>query len=243
MSMEGAAWSSLWSSMRSDKSSNGISKDTPRRTLAFAKPYRGRLAVFVVLSVASAILAVATPVLAGQVVDAIVARSDVQIVINLALLIALVAVLDAGFSLVIRWISANLGESVILDLRTSVFDHVQRMPIAFFTRTRTGALVSRLNNDVIGAQQAFSRNPVRNCQQRRGAGPDADRDAGQVLAGHRAGPGAAAHLPDPGPALRLPAGGNAPGGRQPQRGHEHADDRAVLRAGRHPGQAVRPAGR
>ncbi len=156
MSMEGAAWSSLWSSMRSDKSSNGISKDTPRRTLAFAKPYRGRLAVFVVLSVASAILAVATPVLAGQVVDAIVARSDVQIVINLALLIALVAVLDAGFSLVIRWISANLGESVILDLRTSVFNHVQRMPIAFFTRTRTGALVSRLNNDVIGAQQAFS---------------------------------------------------------------------------------------
>lgn len=156
MSMEGAAWSSLWSTMRSDKSSSGISKDTPRRTLAFAKPYRGRLAVFVVLSVASAILAVATPVLAGQVVDAIVARSNVQIVINLALLIALVAVLDAGFSLVIRWISANLGESVILDLRTSVFDHVQRMPIAFFTRTRTGALVSRLNNDVIGAQQAFS---------------------------------------------------------------------------------------
>lgn len=156
MSMEGAAWSSLWSSMRSDKSSNGISKETPRRTLAFARPYSGRLAVFVVLSVASAILAVATPVLAGQVVDAIVARSDVQIVINLALLIALVALLDAGFSLVIRWISANLGESVILDLRTSVFNHVQKMPIAFFTRTRTGALVSRLNNDVIGAQQAFS---------------------------------------------------------------------------------------
>ncbi|MFI5086051.1 MAG: ABC transporter ATP-binding protein, partial [Actinomycetales bacterium] len=156
MSMEGAAWGSLWSSMRSDKSSKGISKDTPRRTLAFAKPYSGRLAVFVVLSVASAILAVATPVLAGHVVDAIVARSDVQVVINLALLIALVAVLDAGFSLVIRWISANLGESVILDLRTSVFNHVQKMPIAFFTRTRTGALVSRLNSDVIGAQQAFS---------------------------------------------------------------------------------------
>ncbi|MCZ2402610.1 ABC transporter ATP-binding protein [Paenarthrobacter sp. Z7-10] len=156
MSMEGAAWSSLWSTMRSDKSGNGISKDTPRRTLAFAKPYRGRLALFVVLSVISAVLAVATPVLAGRVVDAIVARSDVQVVINLALLIALVAVLDAGFSLVIRWISANLGEGVILDLRTSVFNHVQKMPIAFFTRTRTGALVSRLNNDVIGAQQAFS---------------------------------------------------------------------------------------
>ncbi|MBG0739692.1 ABC transporter ATP-binding protein [Paeniglutamicibacter antarcticus] len=156
MSMEGAAWSSLWSSMRSDKSGSGISKDTPKRTLAFARPYSGRLVVFVVLSVASAILAVATPLFAGQVVDAIIARADVQVVINLALLIALVAVLDAGFSLVIRWISANLGEGVILDLRTAVFNHVQKMPIAFFTRTRTGALVSRLNNDVIGAQQAFS---------------------------------------------------------------------------------------
>ncbi|MCY0904814.1 ABC transporter ATP-binding protein [Arthrobacter sp. H14-L1] len=156
MSMEGAAWSSLWSSMRSDKSGSGISKDTPRRTLAFARPYSGRLVIFVLLSVASAVLAVATPLFAGRVVDAIIARSDVQVVINLALLIALVAVLDAGFSLVIRWISANLGEGVILDLRTAVFNHVQKMPIAFFTRTRTGALVSRLNNDVIGAQQAFS---------------------------------------------------------------------------------------
>lgn len=156
MSMEGAAWGSLWSSMRSDKGGSGISKGTPRRTLAFAKPYRGRLAVFVLLSVVSAVLGVATPVLAGQVVDAIVAHSDVRTVVGLALLIAGVALLDAGFSLVIRWISANLGESVILDLRTSVFDHVQQMPVAFFTRTRTGALVSRLNNDVIGAQQAFS---------------------------------------------------------------------------------------
>ncbi len=156
MSMEGAAWGSLWSSMRSDGAGGGIAKGTPRRTLAFAKPYSGRLAVFVVLSVASAVLAVATPLLAGQVVNAIVARSHVQVVINLALLIAAVAVLDAGFSLIIRWISASLGEQVILDLRTAVFDHVQRMPIAFFTRTRTGALVSRLNSDVIGAQQAFS---------------------------------------------------------------------------------------
>ncbi|ALE04963.1 ABC transporter [Arthrobacter sp. ERGS1:01] len=156
MSMEGAAWSSLWSTMRSDKSSSGISKDTLRRTIVFAKPYSRKLLVFVVLSVVSAALAVATPVLAGQVVDAIVAKSAVDVVVRLALLIALVAVLDAGLSLVIRWISANLGEGVILDLRTAVFDHVQRMPIAFFTRTRTGALVSRLNNDVIGAQQAFS---------------------------------------------------------------------------------------
>ncbi|WP_218712072.1 ABC transporter ATP-binding protein [Arthrobacter sp. BF1] len=156
MSMEGAAWSSLWSTMRSDKSNGAISKDTLRRTILFAKPYSRKLLVFVVLSVISAALAVATPVLAGQVVDAIVAKSAVDVVVRLAGLIAIVAVLDAGLSLVIRWISANLGEGVILDLRTAVFDHVQRMPIAFFTRTRTGALVSRLNNDVIGAQQAFS---------------------------------------------------------------------------------------
>ncbi|WP_104089007.1 ABC transporter ATP-binding protein [Arthrobacter sp. GMC3] len=156
MSMEGAAWSSLWSTMRSDKGDGGISKDTLRRTIQFAKPYSRKLLVFVLLSVVSAALAVATPVLAGQVVDAIVAKSAVDVVVKLAGLIALVALLDAGLSLVIRWISANLGEGVILDLRTAVFDHVQRMPIAFFTRTRTGALVSRLNNDVIGAQQAFS---------------------------------------------------------------------------------------
>lgn len=156
MSMEGAAWSSLWSTMRSDKSNAGISADTLRRTISFAKPYSRKLLIFVLLSVVSAALAVATPVLAGQVVDAIVAKSAVDVVVKLSLLIALVAVIDAGLSLVIRWISANLGEGVILDLRTAVFDHVQRMPIAFFTRTRTGALVSRLNNDVIGAQQAFS---------------------------------------------------------------------------------------
>jgi ABC-type multidrug transport system fused ATPase/permease subunit len=106
--------------------------------------------------VAGAALAVATPVLAGRVVDAIVAGSQPRVVVLLALVIAAVAVLDAAMGLVTRWLSASIGEGLILDLRTAVFDHVQRMPIAFFTRTRTGALVSRLNNDVIGAQRAFS---------------------------------------------------------------------------------------
>lgn len=156
MSMESAAWSSLWSTMRSEKGKSGISKETLRRTINFARPYRYKILIFAILSIISAALAVATPVLAGQVVDAIVAKTALETVINLSLLIALVAVLDAGLSLVIRWISANLGEGIILDLRTAVFDHVQRMPIAFFTRTRTGALVSRLNTDVIGAQQAFA---------------------------------------------------------------------------------------
>ncbi|MEL5954950.1 ABC transporter ATP-binding protein, partial [Streptomyces sp. CLV115] len=97
-----------------------------------------------------------TPVLAGRVVNAIVTGKESGTVTRLSLLIAVIAVAEAALGLFSRWLSANLGEGLILDLRTTVFDHVQRMPVAFFTRTRTGALVSRLNNDVIGAQRAFS---------------------------------------------------------------------------------------
>jgi ABC-type bacteriocin/lantibiotic exporter with double-glycine peptidase domain len=109
-----------------------------------------------VLSVVTAVLAVATPVLAGRVVDAIVRAAPISLVAGLATLIAVIALAEAGLGILTRWLSARIGEGLILDLRTAVFDHVQRMPIAFFTRTRTGALVSRLNNDVIGAQRAFS---------------------------------------------------------------------------------------
>ncbi|MER1996116.1 MAG: ABC transporter ATP-binding protein [Arthrobacter sp.] len=156
MSMEGAAWSSLYKISTAKGTDRKISRETLRRILAFASPYRRQLIGFLILSTGSAFLAVATPVLAGEVVNAIVAGSSVETVVWLAVLIALVAVADAGVSLATRWFSSRIGEQVILDLRTAVFDHVQRMPIAFFTRTRTGALVSRLNNDVIGAQQAFS---------------------------------------------------------------------------------------
>src|SRR5699024_1196363 len=93
----------------------------------------------------------------GDVVDAIVAGSNVNVVVRLALLIAGVALLEAALDVVSRWQSASLGERTIFDLRTAVFNHVQKMPIAFFTRARTGALVSRLNNDVIGAQTAIAR--------------------------------------------------------------------------------------
>ncbi len=98
-----------------------------------------------VLSVLTALLAVATPVLAGRVVDAIVSGGEESTVIRLAVLIALIALAEAALGLLGRWLSATLGEGLILDLRTAVFDHVQRMPVAFFTRTRTGALVSRLS--------------------------------------------------------------------------------------------------
>jgi len=156
MSMEGVAWSSLYKISSARDDARGISRASVKRIMTFAVPYRAKLLVFIGLSVVGAFLAVATPVLAGQVVDVIVARGEVGTIVRLAVVIALVAVADAGVSLVTRWYSARIGEGVILDLRTAVFDHVQKMPIAFFTRTRTGALVSRLNNDVIGAQQAFS---------------------------------------------------------------------------------------
>ena len=94
--------------------------------------------------------------LAGWVVDAIIDDGSEDRVLFLAGLIALVAVLDAAVGIAERWQSSRIGEGLILDLRRSVFGHVQRMPVAFFTRTRTGALVSRLNSDVIGAQRAFT---------------------------------------------------------------------------------------
>jgi ATP-binding cassette subfamily C protein len=156
MSMEGAAWSSLYRISTAKDRTNKFSKETLKRIVAFAVPYRVKLTLFILLSVGAAFLAVATPVLAGQVVDVIVADGSTRTVVWLAVVIALVAVADAAVSMATRWYSANIGEGVILDLRTAVFNHVQKMPIAFFTRTRTGALVSRLNNDVIGAQQAFS---------------------------------------------------------------------------------------
>ncbi len=156
MSMDRVAWSSLYNITRAKSGSQPFSKETLKRVLGFARPHRTRLIAFVLASIAGAFLAVATPVLAGRVVDTIIAGSDAGEVIWLAVLIAIVAVAEAGLGLLTRWLSSMIGEGVIVDLRTRVFDHVQRMPIAFFTRTRTGALVSRLNNDVIGAQSAFA---------------------------------------------------------------------------------------
>lgn len=156
MSMESTAWTQLYSVMNAQQERRPFDRVTLRRIGAFARPHRRRIALFVLLGVATALLAVATPVLAGRVVDAIVSHGDADAVVRLSLLIAVIAVLEAALGILGRRLSATLGEGLILDLRTAVFDHVQRMPVAFFTRTRTGALVSRLNNDVIGAQRAFS---------------------------------------------------------------------------------------
>ncbi|MEV7982816.1 ABC transporter ATP-binding protein [Streptomyces sp. NPDC086519] len=154
--METTAWMQLHSVMTAQQERRPFERATLRRIAAFARPHRAGIVRFVLLGVATALLAVATPVLAGHVVDAIVAGHDTGAVVRLSLLIALVAVVEAALGVLGRRLSATLGEGLILDLRTAVFDHVQRMPVAFFTRTRTGALVSRLNNDVIGAQRAFA---------------------------------------------------------------------------------------
>ncbi|WP_344012757.1 ABC transporter ATP-binding protein [Streptomyces thermospinosisporus] len=153
--METTAWTQLHSVLNAQER-RPLARVTLRRIGGFARPHRRRIALFVLLGSATALLAVATPLLAGSVVDTIVSGGDEQRVVRLALLIALIAVAEAALGILGRRLSASLGEDLILDLRTAVFDHVQRMPVAFFTRTRTGALVSRLNNDVIGAQRAFS---------------------------------------------------------------------------------------
>jgi ABC-type multidrug transport system fused ATPase/permease subunit len=140
-----------------------VKRGTVARVWGFARPYRGWLTAFLLLTVLSAGIGVATPVLAGQVVNEIVAGTDggnvaaaAAVVVGLALGIAALAVLEAVVGLVSRWFSSRIGEGLIVDLRKAVFEHVQQMPVAFFTRTRTGALVSRLNNDVIGAQSAIT---------------------------------------------------------------------------------------
>ncbi|MEU3027937.1 ABC transporter ATP-binding protein [Streptomyces incarnatus] len=156
MSMETTAWTQLHSVMNVQADRRPVARATLRRIAAFARPHRAGIIRFVLLGVLTALLAVATPVLAGHVVDAIVSGHDSGTVVRLSLLIALVALAEAGLGILGRRLSSTLGEGLILDLRTAVFDHVQGMPVAFFTRTRTGALVSRLNNDVIGAQRAFA---------------------------------------------------------------------------------------
>ena len=149
-------WRAMESAMRGSEPQQRITRATLRRVFSFARPHLGELIVFLVLSVIGAVLTVATPVIAGRIVDEITTDGSARSVVTLAIAIAVIAVAAAAFGMVARWESAKIGEGVILDLRRAVYGHVQRMPVAFFTRTRTGALVSRLNNDVIGAQRAFT---------------------------------------------------------------------------------------
>ncbi|MFC4495283.1 ABC transporter ATP-binding protein [Streptomyces ovatisporus] len=156
MSMESTAWHALYSSRFAQQERRPVSRAALLRIARFARGHRRPLIAFLVFSSILALLTVATPLLAGRVVNAIEDGAPARTVAVLAAVIAGIAVAEAATGLLTRRLSAGIGEGLIFDLRTAVYDHVQRLPVAFFTRTRTGALVSRLNNDVIGAQRAFS---------------------------------------------------------------------------------------
>src|SRR5450631_4358142 len=156
MSMH-AGWGMMRSLTRdSELGQRKLAPGTARRVIGYARPYRSQMIVFLVLVILDSALVVATPLLLGQIIDKGVMKGRSDVVIRLSLIIAVIAVLDGALTLVQRWYSSRIGEGLIFDLRTQVFTHVLKQPIAFFTRAQTGALVSRLNNDVIGAQQAFT---------------------------------------------------------------------------------------
>ena len=129
---------------------------TLKRIFSFALPYRKFLAIFIFTVIIDAILVVATPLLLRSLVDDGVIPGRPDVVTRLAAIVAALAIADAAFSMLGRWFSSRIGEGLIYDLRSQVFEHVQKQSIAFFTRTQTGSLISRINSDVIGAQQAFT---------------------------------------------------------------------------------------
>ncbi len=154
----GAGAGSLMRSFRRDESvtSQQLTPGIVRRILRFARPYRAKLSVFLVLIVIDALLGVANPLIYRAIIDDGIIPKNTDLIVDLFILLIVLAIADAGLSLWQRWISAQVGEGLIFDMRTQVFAHFQRMPISFFTRTQTGALVSRLNSDVTDAQQAFT---------------------------------------------------------------------------------------
>jgi ATP-binding cassette, subfamily B, bacterial len=149
---------SAWRHLRSDRSvvHNRIERGTVRRVLGFARPHRRLIGIFLVLTVVDAGLVVVTPLLAKHIIDDGIVAGDRGLITVLALAMAATALVSAALAVGVGWLSSRIGEGLIFDLRTQVFGHVQRQSLAFFTRTQTGALVSRLNNDVIGAQRAFT---------------------------------------------------------------------------------------
>ena len=159
MSMGGgpaAGWH-LMSSYRRDPSvtEKQLPPGTVKRIARFAAPYRRQLVAFLALVVVDAVIGASIPWIYGDIVREIQKHSHAAVV-ALAVALALLAVVSAVVNLANRWFSARIGEGLIYDMRSAVFTHIQRMPVAFFTRTQTGALISRINNDVLGAQQAFT---------------------------------------------------------------------------------------
>lgn len=155
--MSHAGWMAMRSLTRDDSvKDRKLAPGTARRVASYAQPFRREIGLFLVLVVIDSALVVATPLLLKELIDRGITPRDRGVVIELALVVAALAVVSGALTLVERWFSSRIGEGLIYSLRTEVFSHVLRQPIAFFTRAQTGALVSRLNSDVIGAQQAFT---------------------------------------------------------------------------------------
>jgi ATP-binding cassette subfamily B protein len=152
-----AGWMAL-RTLSSDQSVKNakLKPGTLKRIFAYAIPYKSVFALFLICLIADAVLTVATPLLLRELIDNGVIPKDRSIVTTMAVAVALLAIASALVNIVVRWISAKIGEGLIYDLRSQVFRHVQEQSIAFFTRTQTGALISRINSDVIGAQRAFT---------------------------------------------------------------------------------------
>jgi ATP-binding cassette, subfamily B, bacterial len=150
-----------WHAMRSFSRDRSITQQrikpgTIRRIMSYARPYRRELALFLIIVAFDAGITVAVPLLLRSLIDNGILPRDTGVVLAIGAAVVGLALFDAVLSIAQRWYSARIGEGLIYDLRTEVFQHVQRQPIAFFTRTQTGSLVSRLNSDVIGAQQALT---------------------------------------------------------------------------------------
>jgi ATP-binding cassette, subfamily B, bacterial len=152
-----AGWMAL-RTLSSDQSVKNakLKPGTLKRIFAYAIPYKSVFVLFLICLIADAVLTVATPLLLRELIDNGVIPKDRSIVTTMAVAVALLAIASALVNIVVRWISAKIGEGLIYDLRSQVFRHVQEQSIAFFTRTQTGALISRINSDVIGAQRAFT---------------------------------------------------------------------------------------
>jgi ATP-binding cassette subfamily B protein len=136
--------------------SQKLKPGTISRIISYGKPYKTQISIFLVTVIIEALLVISSPLLLRELIDKGVIPRDPGLVTKLALLVGLLAIFDAAFNIFGRWFSARIGEGLIYDLRSQVFAHIQRQSIAFFTRTQTGALISRINSDVMGAQQAFT---------------------------------------------------------------------------------------
>jgi ATP-binding cassette subfamily B protein len=155
--MPGNGWQ-MMASFRRDSSvtQEKLKPGTVKRIMGYARPYIRDLVLFLILNAVAAVIVVAGPLLMQAIIDRGILPKNTGLVIWLAVAVGVLALLEAVLSLFQRWYSARIGEGLIYDLRTQVFDHVQRMPVAFFMRAQTGSLVSRLNGDVIGAQRALT---------------------------------------------------------------------------------------